>query len=58
MARTTGYTATAAAIYFLAGKFNQKGIIPPEYLGFDEVSFKYILDYLAERNVNYNVEKE
>jgi saccharopine dehydrogenase-like NADP-dependent oxidoreductase len=58
MARTTGYTATAAADMFLEGKFSQKGIIPPEYLGFDETAFKYILDYLAERNVIYNIEKE
>lgn len=57
MARTTGYTATAAADMFLEGKFVLKGIIPPEYLGFDETAFKYILDYLAERNVIYNVEK-
>ncbi len=53
MARTTGYTCTAAANLILENKFNKKGIIPPEYLGQDEVAFNYILKYLADRNVIY-----
>src|ERR1044071_8540284 len=31
MARTTGYTCTAAVHLVLDGKFNRKGICPPEY---------------------------
>ncbi|OGU59147.1 MAG: saccharopine dehydrogenase [Ignavibacteria bacterium GWF2_33_9] len=57
MARTTGYTATAVADLILKGEFNQKGIIPPEYLGFDENTFSSILDYLELRNINYEVNK-
>ncbi len=51
MARTTGYTATAAANLVLEGKYDKKGIIPPEFIGEDEESIKYITDYLDSRNV-------
>lgn len=57
MARTTGFTATAAANLLLEGKFNTKGIIPPEYLGRDEICFQAILDYLEQRRIVY-VKKE
>jgi lysine 6-dehydrogenase len=53
MARTTGYTATAAASLVLSGAFQRKGICPPETLGEDEDNFRAILAYLAERGVNY-----
>lgn len=53
MARTTGYTATAVANMFLEGTFTEKGIFPPELIGKHEVCFKYILNYLKDRNVNY-----
>jgi saccharopine dehydrogenase-like NADP-dependent oxidoreductase len=53
MARTTGYTATAVANMFLEGLFTEKGIFPPELIGKHESCFKYILNYLKERNVNY-----
>ena len=53
MARTTGYTATAVANLFLEGLFTEKGIFPPELIGKHETCFKYILNYLAARNVNY-----
>ncbi|MDQ1265012.1 MAG: hypothetical protein QG635_162, partial [Bacteroidota bacterium] len=33
MARTTGYTCTAAVRLVTEGKYSRKGIIPPEYLG-------------------------
>lgn len=55
MARTTGYTATAIANYLLVNK-QQPGIIAPEVLGASESAYRYIIDYLAERNVNYRVE--
>ncbi|TRX22195.1 saccharopine dehydrogenase family protein [Flavobacterium franklandianum] len=54
MARTTGYTATAVANLFLEGLFTEKGVFPPELIGKHETCFKYILNYLKERNVNYN----
>jgi len=53
MARTTGYTATAAANLFLEGLFSEKGVFPPELIGKQENCFHYFLDYLKERNVIY-----
>jgi len=53
MARTTGYTATAAANLILEGLFREKGIFPPELLGKHEVCFNYFLKYLEERNIHY-----
>ena len=53
MARTTGYTATAAANMFLDGLFQEKGVFPPELIGKHEACFNYIVKYLAERNIHY-----
>lgn len=53
MARTTGYTATAAANMFLDGLFSEKGVFPPELVGKHEVCFNYIIKYLEERNIYY-----
>ncbi|WP_372640333.1 saccharopine dehydrogenase family protein [Ancylomarina sp.] len=53
MARTTGYTATAAANLFLEGLFSGKGVFPLELLGKHEACFNYILEYLEERNIHY-----
>jgi saccharopine dehydrogenase-like NADP-dependent oxidoreductase len=53
MARTTGYTATAAANLFLEGLFSEKGVFPPELIGKHENCFHYFLDYLKDRNVIY-----
>lgn len=55
MARTTGYTCCAAVQLLADGKYNDNGIIPPEYLGKKESDFQFILNYLKERNVIYNV---
>lgn len=56
MARTTGYTCTAVANLMLNGDFNRIGICPPEYLGKNEQNFKFMINYLKERNVIYKVE--
>lgn len=53
MARTTGYTATAAANMFLEELFPEKGVFPPELVGKKEVCFNYILNYLDKRNIHY-----
>ncbi|NQW36580.1 MAG: saccharopine dehydrogenase NADP-binding domain-containing protein [Flavobacteriales bacterium] len=53
MARTTGYTATAAANLFLDGLFTDKGVFPPEFVGKEEGCFDYVLNYLKDRNVIY-----
>jgi lysine 6-dehydrogenase len=55
MARTTGYTCTAAVNLVLNKKFTMKGICPPEFLGEDENNFQFILNYLKERKVIYNI---
>lgn len=55
MARTTGYTCTAAVNLILDGKFNRKGISPPEFVGEDENNFAFILKYLEERKVMYTI---
>lgn len=57
MARTTGYTATAAANMFLDGLFFEKGVFPPELVGKHENCFNYILNYLKERNVIYKLDE-
>ncbi len=53
MARTTGYTATAAANMFLDGLFAEKGVFPPELVGKHEACFNYMMGYLKERNIHY-----
>lgn len=58
MARTTGYTATAAANLVLNAQYKKKGIISPEMLGEDEGAFSFILSYLKNRKVNYQVKEE
>lgn len=54
MARTTGYTATAAANLLLEGLFEAKGVFPPELIGKHENCFLYILNYLKNRKINYH----
>ncbi len=53
MARTTGYTCTAAVHLVAEKRFVRPGICPPEFLGEDSGHFQFILDYLAARGVNY-----
>jgi lysine 6-dehydrogenase len=53
MARTTGYTATAAVNMVLQGLFAEKGVFPPELVGKHENCFKFVLEYLSDRGVHY-----
>lgn len=53
MARTTGYTCTAAANLIATGQFERAGVNPPEFLGESEANFKFILEHLEQRQVNY-----
>jgi lysine 6-dehydrogenase len=55
MARTTGFTCTAVAHLVAEGKFNRKGICPPEYVGEKEEDFLFVLYYLKKRGVYYSV---
>ncbi|WP_167619642.1 saccharopine dehydrogenase family protein [Maribellus sediminis] len=58
MARTTGYTCTAAANLLLDGGFKDTGVHAPEMLGAGPGNLTYILKYLEERNVIYKIEEE
>lgn len=58
MARTTGYTCTAAVNLVLDKKFTRKGISPPEFLGEAEGCFEFVLGYLKERGVIYQVQSQ
>jgi lysine 6-dehydrogenase len=51
MARTTGYTCTAAVNLVAKGMFNEKGVFPPELVGKDKKCFDFVMEYLKERNV-------
>ena len=53
MARTTGYTATAAVRLLAGGLFGRKGIIPPEYVGEEPACVEFMLKELADRGVVY-----
>jgi len=57
MARTTGYTCTAAANLVLDGTYDRKGISPPEYLGEQKSHFDFIVSYLKDRGVIYHIEQ-
>lgn len=58
MARTTGYTATAAVHLIDQGIFNEKGLFPPELVGKYEVCFRFFLEYLSARGVHYRRSEE
>ena len=53
MARTTGYTCTAAVNLIAKGLFNEKGVFPPELVGKHKKCFDFVMDYLRERKVNW-----
>jgi len=57
MARTTGYTCTAAVNLLAQNLFNEKGVFPPELVGKHKNCFDFILEYLRERKVKW-VKKE
>ena len=51
MARTTGYTCTAAVQLLAQHLFTKKGVYPPELIGDDAGCFNFVLAHLAERGV-------
>lgn len=53
MARTTGYTATTAIRMLAAGRYDRKGVSPPEFVGRDPACVEFMLSGLAERGVVY-----
>lgn len=55
MARTTGFTCTAVAHLVADGKFNRKGICPPEYIGEEAEHFEFVVQYLSKHKVLYTL---
>lgn len=53
MARTTGYTCTAAVNLIAQKLFSEKGVFPPERVGRYKPCFDFVLQYLQERRVNW-----
>lgn len=53
MARTTGYTCTAAVNLITKNLFTQKGVFPPELIGPNKACFDFVLNYLKQRNVHW-----
>ena len=53
MARTTGYTCTAAVNLIAQNLFNEKGVFPPELIGKHKACFDFMIDYLRKRKVNW-----
>ena len=58
MARTTGYTATAAVNLIINELFENKGVFPPELVGKYQKCFDFMLAYLKERNVIYTCRED
>ena len=56
MARTTGYTATAAVRMLAKGMFTDRGVYAPELVGLRKPCVEFMLAELKQRNVVY-VEK-
>lgn len=56
MARTTGYTCTAAARLILNKLYTQTGIIAPELIGSKKDCFDFVMAQLSERNIIYKME--
>jgi len=54
MARTTGYTATAAVRMITNGVYKRTGISAPEYIGFEPGCVDFMMNDLAKRGVNYS----
>lgn len=53
MARTTGYTATAAVRMLAKGLFTDAGVFPPELIGLREPCVTFLRKELEERGVIY-----
>jgi lysine 6-dehydrogenase len=58
MARTTGYTCTAALNLIANGTFDRIGICPPEYVGEKEENFQFVVNYLKARGVHYHIQQQ
>jgi len=57
MARTTGYACTAAAQLVLDNLFVEQGVFPGELVGKHPRCFESMLQYLAQRGIDYRKEE-
>jgi lysine 6-dehydrogenase len=58
MSRTTGFTC-AATLHLISGKiFDKKGVFPPEIPGADEKCFHFVMNYLQQRGVKFEITEE
>ncbi len=57
MARTTGYTCTAAVKAIASKLYTERGLSPPEYLGRTPGVFELVMGHLAERGVCFRSEE-
>ncbi|OPX27906.1 MAG: saccharopine dehydrogenase [Candidatus Cloacimonas sp. 4484_143] len=57
MARTTGYSATAAVDLVMNGDFQRIGVSPPEYIGAVTGCLGKMLKYQNERGIMYKISK-
>ncbi len=55
MSRTTGYTCTASLHLMMDKLFTEKGVFPPELVGSHAGCFDFVMQYLGERGVKYEV---
>jgi saccharopine dehydrogenase-like NADP-dependent oxidoreductase len=54
MARTTGFTCTAAVRLVASGRFTRKGISPPEFIGLEAGAWDFVRHELAARHIVFN----
>ena len=55
MSRTTGFSCAASLHLIMDGLFTEKGVFPPELVGKHENCFQFIMQYLKDRNVIYEM---
>ena len=53
MARTTGYSCTAAVNLIAKKIFEKKGVYPLEWVGKDKNCFDFVIEYLKERGIDW-----
>ncbi len=58
MARTTGYTCTAAVNLLAKQMITKKGVFPPELIGNDKTCFDFVLNYLKTRSVQWKTKTD
>jgi saccharopine dehydrogenase-like NADP-dependent oxidoreductase len=54
MARTTGFTCTAAVRLVASGRYTRKGISPPEFIGLEPGAWDFVRHELAARNIVFH----